>query len=138
MSKKVVFISYDILNPTGISKTDRFSEITKDLLDSFIDAGVGIVQMPNIEDTDSKINVAKCKKIAYSIVKQIKSYLNYDYHVLAILDLNLNGSKKSYFTQEIEREMEKRRFQVPIIGIKMNSLIDSMKRIQMLIKYCDF
>ena len=130
--KKVVFVSHLILNPNECKNKEKMQILMRDLINVFAEAGVGIIQMPFL-DYDSFKNPVKLKNFSSSIAEQIKEYLK-DCHVLAIL--NTNKSRK--VINEIESEMQKRRVQIPIIGIDAENLIDSMRKIQLLIKYCDF
>jgi hypothetical protein len=122
-----------ILNPNESRHKEKMKILLKDMVNIFAEAGVGIIQMPFL-DCDSYKNPKELKSFSCLITKQIKNYLRSDCHVLAILDTN----KSRRFYNEMENEMSKKRFQIPIIGIDPENLTESMRKIQMLLRYCDF
>ena len=164
-SKKIVFISHCLLNqnvrPLG---TEKYPGIVKELMDLFSEAGVGLVQMPcpefeldggfsrkpkSLEKLDTKAYRKGCRELAKKALGQIDMYKQKSYNVLGILGVEFspscgvhqieNGSKnvpgKGIFIEELEDEMNKRNFQIPIIGMNLNNLFSSMEKLKDLIKY---
>jgi predicted secreted protein len=164
-SKKIVFVSHCILNqnarPVG---GEKFSGVVKEILDLFAESGVGIIQIPcpqvdfneglnrKSKSKDSYENNgfrAKCQKLSLSVIQMIESYLGKNYEVLGILGIEQsstcgvyqvqNGKRsvpgKGIFIEELEKEMEKKNFQVPIIGVNLNNIFSSMEKVQSLLKF---
>ena len=122
-----------------------FSGPFKDLLEIFAESGIGIVQLPcpqlefngglnrsvkhNSASTNSYRN--NCKKMSTSLIGQIESYIKNSYHVVGIIGVEFsstcgvhqvqNGKKnvpgKGVLMEEIEKEMQKKNFQVPMASI---------------------
>ena len=42
---------------------------------------------------------------------------------------------KGIFIEELEKEMEKKNFQVPIIGVNLNNIFSSLEKVQSLLKF---
>jgi len=129
-----------------------------------LEAGIGIVQLPcpQIEHNGGGINRKfksskvieengyrkGCKKMSDSIVKQIEHYLKEDYKVVGILGIEFsptcavhqinNGKKnipgKGILIEELESKMQKKNFQVPIMGINLNNIYTSIEKIQSMLK----
>lgn len=144
---------------------EKFSGSFKDLLELFASAGVGIIQLPcpQIEyDSDGLNRKIKpksafetngyrkyCNKISNNIIKQIENYLRNNYEVIGILGVELstscgvhqiqNGRKnvpgKGILMEEIEREMQKKNFQVPVLGVNLNNIFSSLEKVQSLLKF---
>jgi len=164
-SKKVVFVSHCLLNqnvrPSG---SEKYPGVVKDLLGLFAEAGIGIVQLPcpHIEFNEGLNRKLKsktsyetngyricCQKISSSIIEEIERYLKEDYSVVAIIGVELsstcgvhqveNGRRnvpgKGILIEEIEKNMQKKNFQVPIIGINLNNIYSSIERVQSLLKF---
>ncbi len=163
-SKKVVFVSHCILNQNARALgRERAPGAVKELLELFSEAGVGIVQIPcpqveynggvnrrsNSRSCKEKAYKGFCKKLSSSILKQVEKYLKNNYDVLGILGVELsatcavhqieNGSKnapgKGVLIEQIEEAMHKKNFQVPLIGIDLNNVFSSMRKVQSLVKY---
>ncbi len=163
-SKRVIFVSHCLLNqnvlPVGMEK---YPGAVKELLEFFAEAGVGIVQMPDPEteyfgldrkpktkdDYDTKSFRKICRQFSKLILEQIQKYKQKNYNVVGLLGVEFsptyavhqitNGTKntpgKGIFIEELEEEMRKKNFQVPIVGINMNNLFSSMEKLNALIKY---
>ncbi|MEM5784488.1 MAG: 2-thiouracil desulfurase family protein [Candidatus Aenigmatarchaeota archaeon] len=164
-SKKVLFISHCLLNqntrPIGAEKSPG---MIKDIIQLISESDVGVIQMPcpqvefngglsrKLKDKsayDTKTYRTACKNLAKQILEQIEKYLEKGYNVLGIIGVELssscavyqitNGSKivpgKGIFIEEIENEMKKKKFQVPIIGVNLNNIYSSLEKIQALLKY---
>lgn len=165
-SKKVVFVSHCLLNQnTRASKQEKFPGIVKDIVELFMEADVGIVQLPcpqivhNGGGIDRKFKSGKflcengyrteCKKMSISIIKQIEKYLKEDYNVVGIVGVEFsptcavhrvnNGRKnvpgKGILIEELETKMQKKNFQVPIIGVNLNNVYSSIDKIQSMLKF---
>ena len=163
--KKVVFVSHCILNQNAKAVgRDKYPGAVRDLIELFAEAGVGMVQIPcpqldfnsgldrrpkNKTTYDKKAFRGSCKKLSSSLLKQIETYLQKNYTVIGILGVESsptcgvqqieNGSKnvpgKGIFIEELETEMQKKNFQVPVIGINLNNMYSSMEKLQSLLKY---
>jgi len=164
-SKKVIFISHCLLNqnarPLG---GEKYSGSVKELVELFAESGVGIIQIPcpQIEFNEglnrkSKSKDAydnngfrsKCQKLSSNVIETIESYLRKNYEILGILGVEQsstcgvyqvqNGKRsvpgKGIFIEELEKEMEKKNFQVPIIGINLNNIFSSLEKVQSLLKF---
>jgi predicted secreted protein len=163
--KKIVLVSHCILNqnarPMG---GEKYSGAVKEILELFTDSGVGIIQIPcpqlefneglnrNSKSKDSYDNVGfrgKCQKLSTSIIHTIESYISKNYEILGILGVEQsstcgvyqvqNGKRsvpgKGIFIEELEREMQKKNFQVPIIGVNLNNIFSSLEKVQSLLKF---
>lgn len=164
-SKKIVFVSHCLLNqnarPVG---GEKYSGIVKELLEIFAESGVGIVQIPCPQlDFNEGLNRKakpkdsydtngfrlKCQKLSAGIIEMIESYLSKNYSVLGILGVEMsstcgvyqiqNGRRnvpgKGIFIEELEKEMQKKNFQVPILGINVNNIFSSLEKVQSLLKF---
>lgn len=143
---------------------ERSPGAVKELLELFAEAGVGVVQMPCMQlefngglnrrwkpkdKYDTKSYRTACRNIAKNLLEQIQTYLTKDYNVLGILGVEtsqtcavhqlLNGNRavpgKGIFIEELEDEMHKRNFQVPIVGVNLNNLYSTMEKLQSLLKF---
>ncbi len=162
-SKKVVFVSHCLLNQNVRAvDTERFAGSFKDMLDLFGESGVGIIQLPcpqiefngglnrktkNSDETSNYKN--NCRKLSLEVIKQIEGYVKNSYQVVGILGVELsntcgvhqiqNGRKnvpgKGVLIEEIEKEMQKKNFQVPIIGVNLDNIFSSIEKIQSLLKF---
>ena len=163
--KKVIFVSHCLLNQnTRAIGREKYSGSVKDLLELFAEAGIGIVQLecPQIEFnngldrkpvTTNSYNTngyrENCQKMSSRIMKKIELYLRKDYKVLGILGVEFsstcgvhqiqNGRRsvpgKGIFMEELETEMQKKNFQVPIIGVNLNNIFSSIEKIQSLLNF---
>ncbi len=164
-SKKVIFVSHCILNqnaaPLG---SEKYPGAVKEVLHMLSEADVGIVQLPcpSLEffsgiDREKKPKSfydtpkyrSYCKKLAKIVIKQIEKYLKSGYRVLGILGVEFsptcavyqieNGSKispgKGILIEEIENEMKKKNFQVPIVGVNFNNIYATIEKLHALLKY---
>ena len=91
----------------------------------------------------------KCQKLSFNIIEIIENYLRKNYSVLGILGVELsstcgvhqvqNGRRnvpgKGIFIEELEKGMQRKNFQVPILGINLNNIFSSLERIQSLLKF---
>ncbi len=161
-SKKVVFVAHPILNQNSVALgKERAAGAVKEVVEILVGNGVGIVQIPCPElecfglerrpklkeALDNKIYRALCKKHALQILSQIEAYLKKNYQVLGILGVEFsptygvhqieNGARnvpgKGIFIEELEEEMKKKRFQVPIVGMNLNNIYTSAEKLQSLI-----
>ena len=164
-SKKILFISHCLLNqnvrPIG---TEKYPGIVKELFELFSETGVGIVQLPCPEfefeggfdrktKTKEKLDTKKyrkvCKDLAKQILGKIDMYKEKNYSVLGILGVEFsptcgvhqieNGNKnvpgKGILIEELEEEMHKKNFQIPVVGMNLNNMFSSMEKLKDLIKY---
>jgi predicted secreted protein len=164
-SKKIVFVSHCLLNqnarPVG---GEKYAGAVKELLELFAEAGVGIVQIPcpqlefneglnrksrSKESYDTNGFRVKCQKLSCTIIEKIENYLRKNYNILGILGVELsstcgvyqiqNGRRnvpgKGIFIEELEKEMQRKNFQVPIIGLNLNNIFSSMEKVQSLLKF---
>lgn len=164
-SKKIIFVSHCILNqnarPLG---GEKYPGSVKDLLELFAESGVGIVQIPcpqlefneglnrkskPKESYDTNGFRTKCQQLSSEIIEMIENYLRKSYSVLGILGVELtstcsvyqikNGRRsvpgKGIFIEELEKEMQKKNFQIPIIGVNLNNIFSSMEKVQSLLKF---
>jgi predicted secreted protein len=164
-SKRIVFVSHCILNqnarPIG---GEKFSGVVKEILDMFADSGIGVVQIPcpqlefngglnrksqSKDYYDNNGFRSKCQKLSTNVIESIDSYIKKNYEVLGILGIEMsstcgvyqvpNGKRsvpgKGIFIEELEKEMEKKNFQVPIIGVNLNNIFSSLEKVQSLLKF---
>ncbi|MFH1473958.1 MAG: hypothetical protein ABIE55_03625 [Candidatus Aenigmatarchaeota archaeon] len=162
-NKKVLFVSHCLLNQNAMAVgTEKYTGSVKDLLEVFAEAGVGIVQLdcPQLEfnnglnrrpTTKNSTNGYRndCKKLSSKVMKKIELYLRNDYKVLGILGVEFsqtcgvhriqNGKRnvpgKGIFMEELEMEMQKKNFQVPVVGVNMNNIFSSIEKIQSLLSF---
>jgi len=87
--------------------------------------------------------------MSISIIKQIEKYLKEDYNVVGIVGVEFsptcavhrvnNGRKnvpgKGILIEELETKMQKKNFQVPIIGVNLNNVYSSIDKIQSMLKF---
>jgi len=155
MSEKIIFVSHCILNQN--IRNEKFSKI-KELVELLTESNVGIVQLPcpRIDcngkfiknENNTKIYKKYCEKTSAFIVKTIKKYLDANFKVLGILGVEFspicgvyrinNGRKnipgKGILIKEIENEMQKKNFQVPIISTNINNIFSTLEKIDILLK----
>jgi len=164
-SKKIVFISHCILNQNvKAAGREKSSGSIKELVEILTQSGIGIIQLPCPEidfggalgrkpktksSYDNKEYRSYCRKLSKDILVQIEKYLRADYSVLGILGVEFsptcavhqldNGARstpgKGIFIEELEDEMRKKNFQVPIIGVNLNNLFATLEKIQALLRY---
>jgi len=160
--KKVMFVSHALLNQNAMAKgKERAPGVVKEVVELLAEAGVGIVQIPCPEldmfgldrapktkdALDTKPFRASCRKLACSVLEQVEMYLKKNYNVVGVLGVEFsptwavhqveNGSRnspgKGIFIEELEDEMRKKRFQVPIIGVNLNNMFSSSEKLQALL-----
>jgi predicted secreted protein len=163
MEKKVVFVPHCILNQNvRASGKEKTNGAIKEVVNFFTEAEIGIVQLPCPEvefdggldrefKAKEKYNSAyreHCKSISLEILKTVKKYLEKEYKVLGILGIEFsptcgvyrveNSRKiipgKGILIEELEREMQKNNFQVPIIAINLNNIFSSLEKLSLLLK----
>ncbi|NIO44696.1 MAG: hypothetical protein GTN36_04045 [Candidatus Aenigmarchaeota archaeon] len=164
-SKKIIFVSHCLLNQNvrAVGR-EKFAGSFKDLLELFAASGVGIVQLPcpqldfnggldrRVKSRDSyETNGYRkhCHKLSINLINQIENYLRKNYSVIAILGVELsvtcavhqikNGRKsspgKGILIEELENEMQKKNFQVPIIGVNIDNIYSSIEKVQSLLDF---
>jgi predicted secreted protein len=163
-SKKVVFVSHCLLNQNARAvDKERFAGPFKDMLELFAESGIGIVQLPcpemefngglnrkiKTDHPESAMYRNSCKKLSVNLISQIENYIKNNYHVVGILGVEFsstcavhqvqNGRKnvpgKGVLMEEIEKEMQKKNFQVPIVGVNIDNTFSSLEKIQSLLKF---
>lgn len=163
--KKVVFVSHCLLNQNAmpIGKAG-FAGSVKDLLELFAESGIGIVQIecPQIEfncglnrkpaakgSLENNGFRENCRKLSLKVMGNIENYLKKDYKVIGILGVEFsntcgvhqvrNGSRrtpgKGVFIEELENEMQKKNFQIPVIGINLTNIYSSINKVQSLLNF---
>jgi predicted secreted protein len=164
-SKKIIFVSHCLLNqnarPIG---GEKYPGSVKDLLEIFAEAGIGIVQLPcpqlefngglnrklkSKNAYDTKGYRKFCHKVTSRLIKQIENYIKKDYKVIGILGVEFSSTcgvhqvedgrrnvpGKGIMIEELEEEMEKKNFQVPIVGVNLNNVFKSIERVRSLLKF---
>jgi predicted secreted protein len=164
-SKKVIFVSHCLLNQNvRAAERERFPGSFKDILELFAESGIGIIQLPcpQLEfngGLDRKVKTKsscesngyrnQCHRLSINLISQVENYLKNNYHVVGILGVELsstcgvhqiqNGRKnvpgKGILMEEIEKEMQKKNFQVPIIGVNLDNIFSSIEKVQSLLKF---
>lgn len=134
--KRIIFVSQCLMNRTLNENMENIN-----LLNFFANTDIGIVQMPC-----PKFSSVDCKEESQKIVTQIQKYLKNKFNVLGIIGVESSPTcavykkKKGYgrgtLFNEIEREMQERKFQVPLIGIDSNNAFSSLRRLKLLVKNC--
>jgi len=164
-SKKIIFVSHCLLNqnarPIG---GEKYPGSVKDLLEIFAEAGIGIVQLPcpqlefngglnrrlkSKNAYDTKGYRKFCNKVSSKLIKQIENYMKEDYKIIGILGIEFSSTcgvhqvkdgrrnvpGKGIMIEELEGEMEKKNFQVPIVGVNLNNIFNSIERVRSLLKF---
>jgi len=164
MEKKVVFVPHCILNQNvRANGKEKSNGAVKEIVNFFTEAEVGIVQLPCPEvefdgglnrqaKTKENYNTEKyrkqCREISLEILKNVKKYLDKEYKVLGILGIEFSptcgvyrvedGRKiipgKGVLIEELEKEMQKENFQVPIISVNLNNIFSSLEKLNLLLK----
>jgi len=154
MTEKVIFVPHCVLNPV----VNNESRSTKEIIKLFTESDVGIVQLPCPEIeyngklikqiSDKKKYREHCKKLSLKVLNDVKKYLEAEYTVLGILGVEFshtcgvhrvqNGRKntpgKGVFMDELEKEMQKKNFQVPIIATNFQNMFSTLEKMNLLIK----
>jgi len=155
-----VFISHALLNQNSMPRDKgKYPGIASDLMELLAESGVGLIQLPCPElsfgaplgrkmkskDTMDTAPFRKhCKGMAVNLMNHIEKYQKSKYTVVGILGLEHspieavhqieNKNKivpgKGILTEEIENEMKKRRFQIPMVGVNINNIYSSLERVQ--------
>ncbi len=163
--KKVIFVPHCLLNVNvNPDYKEHYYSAIKELINLLTEAEISIVQMPCPEaeflgsikrekQPKSFYSQKKyrdfVKKLAKIIIKQVESYIKEGYKVIGILGIELSPSCGVYqvelggkispgrgvFIEELENEMRKKNFQVPIVGVNLNNIYATIEKIYSLIKY---
>ena len=160
---KVIFVPHCILNQNvRANGKEKNAGTIKEIVNLLVEAEVGIVQLPCPEvEFDGglkrqfktknyyKENYRKqCREISIKVLETIKKYLEKEYKVLGILGIEFsptcavyrieNEKKivpgKGIFIEELEKEMQKKNFQVPIIGVNLNNTNSAIEKLSLLLK----
>lgn len=164
-SKKVVFVSHCILNQnTKAVGKEKSAGAIKEVVEILTQSGIGIIQLPCPEVEfngglgrksktksfyDTKEYRSYCRKVSKEILQQIESYLRAGYSVLGLIGVEFsptcavhqldNGARstpgKGIFIEEMEDEMRKKNFQIPIFGANLNNIFATTEKLQNLLKY---
>ena len=164
-SKKIVFVSHCLLNQNAMAVgKESYAGSVKDLFELFAEAGIGIIQLecPQLEfnkgldrrpaTKNSYENNGfrdNCKKLSLDLLEKVELYLKSNYKVIGILGVEFshtcgvhqiqNGGRrtpgKGVFMEELEVEMQKKNFQIPVIGVNLNNIYSSIDKIQSLLKF---
>lgn len=162
--KKVVFVPHCILNQNVRAVGNEKSNGTiKEIVNFFAEAEVGIVQLPcpevefdggldrqlkTKENYNNEIYRKCCREISLKILKEVRKYLDKEYKVVGILGVEFsptcavyrieNGKKifpgKGILMEELEKEMQKENFQVPIIAVNLNNIFSTLEKLSLLLK----
>lgn len=121
-SKKVVFLSHCILNQnTVVHPLARAKGAYRQIIESIMEAGIGIHQMPcpeykylgltrkpmTKEEYDTTDFRVICKEISHEIIKDMLEYKNNDYEIIGIIGINesptcsIKGNNKGIFMEEL-------------------------------------
>jgi len=164
MEKKVVFVPHCILNQNvrALGKEKSIGTI-KEVVNFFAEAEIGIIQLPcpevefdgglerkfkTKENYNTEIYRKHCKEISLEILKVIKKYLDKEYKVIGILGIEFSptcgvyriedGKKivpgKGILIEELENEMQRKNFQVPIIAVNLNNVYSTLEKLSLLLK----
>jgi len=162
--KKVVFVPHCILNQNvrAVGK-EKSNGTIKEIVNFFAEAEVGIVQLPCPEvefdgGLDRQLKTKEnynnetyrncCREISLKILKEVRKYLDKEYKVVGILGVEFsptcavyrieNGNKilpgKGILMEELEKEMQKENFQVPIIAVNLNNIFSTLEKLSLLLK----
>jgi predicted secreted protein len=162
--KKVVFVPHCILNQNvrAVGK-EKSNGTIKEIVNFFAEAEVGIVQLPcpevefdggldrplkTKENYNNEIYRNCCREISLKILKEVRKYLDKEYKVVGILGVEFsptcavyrieNGKKilpgKGILMEELEKEMQKENFQVPIIAVNLNNIFSTLEKLSLLLK----
>jgi predicted secreted protein len=161
--KKVIFVPHCILNQNvrAVGK-EKSSGTIKEVVNFLTEAEIGIVQLPCPEtEFDGGLNRSfktkesyaepyrkHCREISLEILKTIEKYLDEDYKVLGILGIEFSPTcgvyrienerktvpGKGILIEEIEKEMQKKNFQIPIIAVNLNNVFSTLEKLSLLFK----
>ncbi len=163
--KKLIFLAHCLLNQSTMPEERRVYEgNVRELLQFLAEKDIGIIQMPcpwnefkKTSEESGYLQIIRekkyrvfCKKIAKIVVKEVESYLKSDCKVLCILGVEFSPTcgvhqieqEKSRVTpgrgvliEEIEEEMRKRNFQIPIIGVNPANVYPVIERLEMMLSF---
>ena len=164
MEKKVVFVPHCILNQNvrALGK-EKSNGTIREVVNFFAEAEIGIVQLPcpevefdgglerkfkTKENYNTEIYREHCKEVSLEILKVIKKYLDKEYKVIGILGIEFSptcgvyriedGKKivpgKGILIEELESEMQRKNFQVPIISVNLNNVYSTIEKLSLLLK----
>jgi predicted secreted protein len=155
-----VFVSHALINQNSMPKDNgKYPGIVNDLMELLAESGVGVVQMscPELsfgaplgrkmkskETLDTVPFRKHCKGMAVGVMNHVETYQKAKYKVVGILGIEHspveavhqidNGNRivpgKGIFIEEIEEQMKKRRFQIPMVGVNLNNIYSSLERVQ--------
>jgi len=139
MDKKIVFVSHPLLN-----FSEENSETAKEVIKLLAESEIGIIQLPSVEDCDKKI----LKKLSEDVIKQIQSYTRENFKVLGILGIEfspvygvnkIKNNRKivfgsGVFIEELQREMQEKDLQVPIIPVNLTNVFSTLQKLTLLLK----
>jgi predicted secreted protein len=162
--KKVVFVPHCILNQNvrAVGK-EKSNGTIKEIVNFFAEAEVGIVQLPcpevefdggldrqlkTKENYNNEVYRNCCREISLKVLKEVREYLDKEYKVVGILGVEFsptcavyrieNGKKilpgKGILMEELEKEMQKENFQVPIIAVNLNNIFSTLEKLSLLLK----
>ena len=153
MGEKVIFVPQCVLNPSI-----KGSIQSKEIIKLFAESGIGIIQLPcpEIEYNGKLVKGTKqnknyrqfCKKFSLKVMNDVKRYIRADYNVLGIIGVDLSntcgvhhvqrGNKiipgKGVLIKELENEMQKENFQVPILAANFGNIFSTIEKMSLLIK----
>jgi len=162
MEKRIVFVPHCILNQNvrAVGKEKSNGSI-KEVVSFLAEAEVGIVQLPCPEaefgelDRQSKSKEhytdfyrKHCREISLEILRTVKKYLDKEYKVLGILGIEFSPTcgvyriedknkiipGKGILIEELEKEMQKKNFQVPIIAVNISNVFSTLEKLNLLLK----
>jgi predicted secreted protein len=164
MSKRVVFVPHCILNQNvrAVGK-EKSNGTVKEVVNFFAEAEIGMVQLPCPEvefdgglersfktknSYNNEVYRRHCREISLEILKAVKKYLDKEYKVVGILGIEFSptcgiyriedGKKivpgKGVLFEELEREMQTKNFQVPIIAVNLNNVYSTLEKLSILLK----
>jgi len=148
MQRKIVLLSNCILNGN--------TQSSKELVKFFTDSNIGIVQLPcpkfrfesNVDDKKkcSKLYRNYCKELSTKVMCDVEKYAKTECDVLGIVGIEFsancgvnkfsNGKKgwgKGIFFEELEKQMEVKKMQIPFLGADMNNVFSTMRKFQVLV-----
>lgn len=163
-NKKVVFVPHCILNQNvrAVGKEKSYGTV-KEIIKFFAEAEIGIIQLPcpevefdgglerqfkTKENYNNEIYRRCCREISLKILKEVRKYLDKEYKVIGILGIEFSPTcgvyrienerkilpGKGILIEELENEMQKENFQVPIISVNLNNIFSSLEKLSLLLK----
>ena len=149
----IIFVSHCILNQ-NTKKHFCNGSCKRDILEILAKLQTNIIQLPcpeiDFKENGNNIKNYKtyCKKLSLQISKKIKKYLKANYNVIGILGVDLsrtcavykikNGKKtefkKGILIEEIEKQMQKHNFQIPIFSVNSENNFSTIKKLELLLR----